>query len=64
LIFCPTSTNFFPPGSEAKYAVPIIGETIFVPLSSALGFVKPGLWAVIELLEVKFFATFIFLSPS
>ena len=31
LIFFPTSTNFFPPGSGAKYAVPIIGDGTLVP---------------------------------
>ena len=37
-IFCPTSTNFFAPGSGARYAVPTIGEVIFVPLFSNIGF--------------------------
>ena len=34
LIFRPFSANFLPPGSGAKYAVPIIGELIFVPFIS------------------------------
>ena len=36
--FCPTSINFLAPGSEAKYAVPTIGEVTLVPLFSTIGY--------------------------
>ena len=42
--FCPTSTNFFAPGSEAKYAVPTIGEVTFVPLPSTIIFFYLSQW--------------------
>ena len=36
--FCPSSTNFFEPGSGDKYAVPTIGDVTFVPLVSTIVF--------------------------
>ena len=34
----PTFTNFFAPGSGAKYAVPIIGDLTLIPSLSSLFF--------------------------
>ena len=35
-IFFPISINFFPPGSGARYAVPIIGEVTLLPDETSL----------------------------
>ena len=42
LIFFPTSTNFFAPGSGAWYAVPIIGTAYLAPEPGAKKFTEVG----------------------
>ena len=42
LIFFPTSTNFFAPGSGAWYAVPIIGTAYLAPEPGAKKFIEVG----------------------
>ena len=62
-IFCPTSTNFFPPGSGARYAVPTIGEVIFVPSLSIIScFFFTSLGATEETFIDR--DTFTFVVPS
>ena len=41
-IFCPISINFLPPGSGARYAVPIIGTAYLAPEPGAKPFVEVG----------------------
>ena len=50
--------------SGTKITSPIIGELTFVPLSSSLVFVSPGLCAVMLALDIKLLPTLIFLLPS